>query len=88
MRNLELENRVYARFIRYDHVYCYNEYLAISELRVLVRGKKQNLLRQHILKQNVKKTEEIQSFPGIKLKELPDMIFTGEFQKSTSIYQY
>ncbi len=50
--------------------------------------KKQNLLRHIILKQSVKKIEKIQSFPGIKLKELPDMLFTEEFQKSTSIYQH
>ncbi|HSM64485.1 MAG TPA: discoidin domain-containing protein, partial [Gillisia sp.] len=36
---LELETPIDARFIRYDHVYGYNEYLAISEFRVFGKGK-------------------------------------------------
>ena len=35
---LELENSVDARYIRYNHVDCYNEYLAISEFRVFGNG--------------------------------------------------
>lgn len=36
---LELENDVEARYVRYEHVYCSNKYLAISELRVFGLGK-------------------------------------------------
>jgi len=36
---LELETSKEARYIRYNHVYCYNKYLAISELRVFGNGK-------------------------------------------------
>ena len=35
---LELEKPVNARYIRYNHVYCYNEHLAISEFRVFGNG--------------------------------------------------
>ncbi len=36
---IELENPVEARYVRYDHKYCTNNYLAISELRVFGNGK-------------------------------------------------
>ncbi len=36
---IELKNPETARYIRYDHVYCTNTYLAISELRVFGKGK-------------------------------------------------
>ncbi|WP_223270859.1 family 43 glycosylhydrolase [Subsaximicrobium wynnwilliamsii] len=36
---LELETPAEARYIRYNHVYGYNKYLAISELRVFGNGK-------------------------------------------------
>ncbi|TGV02174.1 family 43 glycosylhydrolase [Flavivirga rizhaonensis] len=36
---LELERPVNARFIRYNHVYCYNKHLAISEFRVFGNGR-------------------------------------------------
>lgn len=36
---LELTNDVEARYVRYEHVYCSNKYLAISELRVFGQGK-------------------------------------------------
>ncbi|MFB9055839.1 family 43 glycosylhydrolase [Mariniflexile ostreae] len=36
---LELKNAFDARFIRYNHVYGYNDYLAISEFRVFGNGK-------------------------------------------------
>jgi len=36
---LELEKAVDARYLRYEHVYCKNEYLAVSELRVFGKGK-------------------------------------------------
>lgn len=36
---LELEQAAEARYIRYDHVYCTNKYLSISEFRVFGNGK-------------------------------------------------
>jgi hypothetical protein len=36
---IELDNAAEARFIRYEHVYCTNEYLSISEFRVFGKGK-------------------------------------------------
>lgn len=36
---VELEAPVEARYIRYNHVYCTNEYLSISEFRVFGNGK-------------------------------------------------
>ncbi len=36
---IELKSPETARYIRYDHVYCTNTYLAISELRVFGKGK-------------------------------------------------
>ncbi len=36
---IELPKSVEARYIKYDHVYCTNKYLAISELRVFGNGK-------------------------------------------------
>lgn len=36
---LELDQPVAARYIRYDHVYCTNNYLSISEFRVFGNGK-------------------------------------------------
>lgn len=36
---IELESPVEARYIRYNHVYCTNNYLAISEFRVFGNGK-------------------------------------------------
>ncbi|MEZ4810665.1 MAG: family 43 glycosylhydrolase [Allomuricauda sp.] len=36
---IEFNQPVEARYIRYDHVYCTNNYLAISELRVFGKGK-------------------------------------------------
>ncbi|MCM5661855.1 family 43 glycosylhydrolase [Galbibacter mesophilus] len=36
---IELKESVEARYIKYNHVYCTNEYLAISELRVFGNGK-------------------------------------------------
>ncbi|WP_142785526.1 family 43 glycosylhydrolase [Changchengzhania lutea] len=36
---LELESPVNVRYVRYNHVYCYNKYLAISEFRVFGNGK-------------------------------------------------
>jgi hypothetical protein len=36
---IELENPVEARFVRYNHVFCTNKYLAISEIRVFGKGK-------------------------------------------------
>jgi hypothetical protein len=36
---LELSAPVEARFIRYEHVYCTNNYLSISEFRVFGKGK-------------------------------------------------
>ncbi len=38
---IELAEPVEARYIRYDHVYCTNRHLAISELRVFGNGKGQ-----------------------------------------------
>ena len=35
---IELETSVDARYIRYNHVYCTNKYLSISELRVFGNG--------------------------------------------------
>ncbi|MDN3668937.1 family 43 glycosylhydrolase [Echinicola jeungdonensis] len=35
---IELENPIEARYVRYDHKYCTNNYLAISELRVFGKG--------------------------------------------------
>lgn len=35
---LELEQAVKARYIRYNHVYCTNNYLSISELRIFGNG--------------------------------------------------
>ena len=37
---LELKSPIDARYIRYEHVYCKNEYLAISEFRVFGNGMK------------------------------------------------
>ncbi|QLE01479.1 family 43 glycosylhydrolase [Galbibacter sp. BG1] len=39
---IELSNPVEAQYIKYNHVYCTNEYLAISELRVFGNGKEKN----------------------------------------------
>lgn len=36
---IELEEPAEARYIRYDHVYCTNKYLSISEFRVFGQGK-------------------------------------------------
>jgi len=36
---IELEAAVEARYIRYEHLYCTNKYLAISEFRVFGKGK-------------------------------------------------
>ncbi|MTI19825.1 1,4-beta-xylanase, partial [Fulvivirga sp. RKSG066] len=36
---IELEEPVTARYVRYDHVYCTNNFLSISELRVFGNGK-------------------------------------------------
>ena len=36
---IQLKNAVEARYIRYNHVFCTNKYLAISELRVFGKGK-------------------------------------------------
>lgn len=36
---IQLENEVEARYIRYNHVFCTNQYLAISEFRVFGKGK-------------------------------------------------
>lgn len=36
---LELEEPVEARYLRYEHVYCTNKYLSISEFRVFGKGK-------------------------------------------------
>lgn len=36
---IELKNEVEARYIRYNHVYCTNQHLAISEFRVFGKGK-------------------------------------------------
>lgn len=36
---IELKNAVEARYIRYNHVFCTNKYLAISEFRVFGKGK-------------------------------------------------
>lgn len=36
---IELNEAAEARYIRYDHVYCANTYLSISELRVFGKGK-------------------------------------------------
>jgi hypothetical protein len=36
---IELEKPIDARYIRYDHIYCTNEYLSISEFRVFGMGK-------------------------------------------------
>lgn len=36
---IELKNSVEARYIRYNHVFCTNKYLAISELRIFGKGK-------------------------------------------------
>ncbi|AWW30581.1 1,4-beta-xylanase [Echinicola strongylocentroti] len=35
---VELDKAVEARYVRYEHVYCTNKYLAISELRVFGNG--------------------------------------------------
>ncbi len=35
---IELKNTIDARYIRYNHIYCTNKYLAISELRVFGKG--------------------------------------------------
>ncbi|GAA5035254.1 endo-1,4-beta-xylanase [Marivirga lumbricoides] len=37
---IELDKTAKARFIKYDHVYCTNNYLSISELRVFGKGLK------------------------------------------------
>ena len=36
---IELDQAVEARYVRYEHVYCTNKFLAISELRVFGNGK-------------------------------------------------
>lgn len=36
---IQLEKAVEARYIRYNHVFCTNKYLAISELRIFGKGK-------------------------------------------------
>ncbi len=36
---IELKSPEIARYIKYEHVYCTNEYLAISELRVFGKGR-------------------------------------------------
>jgi len=36
---IELDKLVEARYVRYEHVYCANKFLAISELRVFGNGK-------------------------------------------------
>jgi len=36
---IELEKPIDARYIKYNHVYCTNNYLAISELRIFGKGK-------------------------------------------------
>jgi len=38
---IQLENTVEARYIRYNHVFCTNKYLAISELRIFGQGKEE-----------------------------------------------
>ncbi|WP_217495895.1 discoidin domain-containing protein [Mangrovivirga cuniculi] len=37
---IELNQPVEARYVKYDHIYCTNEYLSISEFRVFGKGQK------------------------------------------------
>ena len=38
---IELEEAAEVRYVKYDHVYCTNNYLAISEFRVFGKGMKE-----------------------------------------------